>query len=76
LNSKTLARDGGIPTFRQTKRKPFTKTAKRKKVESVLETDRDLYRMKRTIRNTLGDMDSFFGGSPREKRTTKLKSKK
>ena len=49
-------------------RNPVIKTSKKRKDEEVLENERDLYRMKRTIHNVLGNMDSFFGGSTTTKR--------
>lgn len=80
--SKTSTSEGDKPIIRPDERNPVIKTSKKRKDEEVLENERDLYRMKRTIHNVLGNMDSFFGGSTTtkrktatKKRTTKRKSK-
>jgi translation initiation factor 1 (eIF-1/SUI1) len=79
VNPKTSRGGGNEPILRVNERNPVVKTSKKKKNEELLENERDLYRMKRTIHNTLGNMESFFGGSTTKKttkkRTTKRKSK-
>ena len=75
VNPKESKAGGNEPIIRVNERNPIIKTSKKKKNEETLENERDMYRMKRTIHNVLGNMDSFFGETVSQKRKTTTKRK-